>query len=197
MFSDPTNEIGADRWGLKEVRFGLEEAIFLHWLFPNAKFLMIYRDVEDAFRSYQNFSPAMSWYASWPHRPIFTPFAFAQHRQRLLNQFQEIARQTGGMIISYEELSQGAADLNAIAGYCGVDIDPSVLNNRVQGRNKTKILAGKGLAWMDKAPWIQVASATPGLKASISSAIASAGVLQPRVFLGRLFSSAATSFSHV
>ena len=46
-------------------------------------------------------------------------------------------------------------------------------------------------------PWIQVASATPGLKASISSAIASAGVLQPRVFLGRLFSSAATSFSHV
>ena len=45
--------------------------------------------------------------------------------------------------------------------------------------------------------WIQVASATPGLKASISSAIASAGVLQPRVFLGRLFSSAATSFSHV
>jgi hypothetical protein len=45
--------------------------------------------------------------------------------------------------------------------------------------------------------WIQVASATPGLKASISSAIASAGVLQPRVFLGRLSSSAATSFSHV
>jgi hypothetical protein len=46
-------------------------------------------------------------------------------------------------------------------------------------------------------PWIQVVSATTGLKASISSAIASAGVLQPRVFLGLLFSSAATSFSHV
>lgn len=151
MFSDPTNEIGADRWGLKEVRFGLEEAIFLHWLFPNAKFLMIYRDVQDAFRSYQHFSPAMSWYASWPHHPTFTPFAFAQHRQRLLNQFPEIARQTGGLIVSYEALTQGAADLNAIAQYCGVDIDPSILNNRVQGRNETKILAGKDLAWMDKA----------------------------------------------
>ena len=45
--------------------------------------------------------------------------------------------------------------------------------------------------------WIQVSSATVDLKAAISSAMASAGVLQPSVFLGRLFISAATSLSQV
>jgi len=43
----------------------------------------------------------------------------------------------------------------------------------------------------------QVASATVDLKAASSSAMASAGVLHPRVFLGRLFIRAATSFSQV
>ena len=45
--------------------------------------------------------------------------------------------------------------------------------------------------------WIQTSSATVNLKAAISSAMASAGVLHPRVFLGRLFIRFATSFSHV
>ena len=45
--------------------------------------------------------------------------------------------------------------------------------------------------------WIQVSSATVELKASISSAIASAGVLHPSVFRGLPFRSQATSFSHV
>jgi hypothetical protein len=46
-------------------------------------------------------------------------------------------------------------------------------------------------------PWIQTSSATVDLKAAISSAMASAGVLHPRVFLGRLFIRFATSFSNV
>ena len=45
--------------------------------------------------------------------------------------------------------------------------------------------------------WIQTSSATVDLKAANSSARASAGVLHPRVFLGRLFIRFATSFSHV
>jgi len=44
---------------------------------------------------------------------------------------------------------------------------------------------------------IQVASATASLKAAISSAMASAGVFQSRVFLGRLFIRAAMSLSQV
>ena len=45
--------------------------------------------------------------------------------------------------------------------------------------------------------WIQTSSATVDLKAAISSAMASAGVLHPRVFLGRLFIRFAMSLSHV
>jgi hypothetical protein len=50
---------------------------------------------------------------------------------------------------------------------------------------------------IDGTAWIQTSSATVDLKAAISSAMASAGVLHPRVFLGRLFIRFATSFSHV
>lgn len=135
---------------MKEVRFGLEEAVFLHWLFPNAKFLMIYRDVEDAFRSYKSFSPAMNWYAKWPSRPAFTPFAFARHRQHILAQFPAIAKQTGGKIISYEDLTRGTTDVDEIARYCGIKIDPEILNNRVQGRKQATLLTGKRLSWMDR-----------------------------------------------
>jgi predicted glycosyltransferase len=51
--------------------------------------------------------------------------------------------------------------------------------------------------WHFLTAWIQTSSATVDLKAAISSAMASAGVLHPRVFLGRLFIRFATSFSHV
>jgi hypothetical protein len=46
-------------------------------------------------------------------------------------------------------------------------------------------------------PWIQTSSATVDLKVVISSAMASVGVLQPRVFLGRFFIRFTMSLSHV
>ena len=45
--------------------------------------------------------------------------------------------------------------------------------------------------------WPQVSSATFDLTAATSSAMTSVGVLQPSVFLGRLFINAATSLSQV
>ena len=55
-----------------------------------------------------------------------------------------------------------------------------------------------GLGLYAPVSWrIQISSATIDLKAAISSAMASAGVLHPRVFLGRLFMRFATSFSRV
>ncbi|MEH6832236.1 MAG: sulfotransferase [Sulfitobacter sp.] len=150
LLAEPAHASGAARWGLKEVRFGIEEAVFLHWLFPDAKFLMISRDVDDAFRSYQNFSSAMNWYAKWPSGPAFTPFAFARHRQHILNQFPQIAERTGGMIISYEDLTQGITNVDEIAQYCGLKIDGGILDHRVQGPKETTILTEKRLSWLDR-----------------------------------------------
>jgi len=72
-----------------------------------------------------------------------------------------------------------------------VDFDPTT-------RNVDVALAEAAITPRTRAiPWIQTSSATVDLKAAISSAMASAGVLHPRVFLGRLFIRFATSFSHV
>ncbi|MEB8388429.1 sulfotransferase [Rhodobacteraceae bacterium KMM 6894] len=150
LFEQPALASGAVRWGLKEVRFGLEEATFLHWLYPNAKFLMIHRNVEDAFRSYQNFSPAMDWYGRWPFAPASTPFAFARHRQHILSQFPDIAKLTGGMIVSYEDLIRKPAQADRIAQYCGIEIAPQILDRRVQGRQAATVLTDKRLSRLDK-----------------------------------------------
>ncbi len=80
-------------------------------------------------------------------------------------------------------------------------IDPS--DNRAVSMNifsidPNEIVVGKRLRALNKSrAWIQVSSATVELKAAISSAMASAGVLHPSVFLGLPFRSQATSFSHV
>jgi hypothetical protein len=79
------------------------------------------------------------------------------------------------------------------SNFCDFD-DPFVqefLNRRHFGSMKWAfhVMAG--------ASWIQTSSATVDLKAAISSAMASAGVLQPSVFLGRLFIRAAMSLSQV
>ena len=52
MFAKPARETGANRWGLKEVRLGAEHAHYLKWLFPKARFLFIYRNPLEAYRSY-------------------------------------------------------------------------------------------------------------------------------------------------
>ena len=60
------------------------------------------------------------------------------------------------------------------------------------GESFDRVLIVKGLDGR-----FQIASATALLKAAISSAMASADVFQPRVFLGRLFIKAATSLSQI
>ena len=39
------------RWGLKEVRLGIDDAIYLKWLFPHAKFIFLYRNPYGAYAS--------------------------------------------------------------------------------------------------------------------------------------------------
>jgi len=62
---------------------------------------------------------------------------------------------------------------------------------------KRKIKERFNIVMHERTAWIQTSSATVDLKAAISSAMASAGVLQPSVFLGRLFIRAAMSLSQV
>ncbi|ABG39715.1 hypothetical protein Patl_1189 [Paraglaciecola sp. T6c] len=122
---------GEKRWGIKEVRFGLEEAIFLKALFPRAKFLYLKRDLNDAYLSYKSFSQHMNWYAKWPTKPVFTPFSFAKHRARLIRELSYAQKLTGGLIIDYRDLVSQPEVLRNIEEYCKVKIDQSIIEKKI------------------------------------------------------------------
>lgn len=138
IFMAPAHDVGGNRWGFKEVRLGVNEAEFLHWLFPNAKFLFIYRNPFDAYQSYKNFQPAKNWYVRWPDKPAFTTAKFAKHWQQLAADFIKNASNVDGMLVRYEDLIDGRVDLEALADYCELKIDNSILDVRVGGAKKTE-----------------------------------------------------------
>lgn len=126
-----SNRVGKrKRWGIKAVRFGLKEALYLKLLFPEAKFVFLERDLLPAYVSYVGYS-THNWYVDWPYKPAFSAFAFARHRARLINEFKEASKIVGGIAIKYENLVHGNEELEKLQTYCGVNIDERTLQDRV------------------------------------------------------------------
>lgn len=101
LFAAPANDLGKKRWGLKEVRLGTDHALYLNWLFPNAKFLFIYRNPYDAYNSYRQWR---TWYNSWPDDPVFTPRKFGRMWKRLVDDFLANHHKVRGLLLQYETL---------------------------------------------------------------------------------------------
>lgn len=147
-FAAPARALGASRWGLKEVRFGLGEARLLKGLFPDARFLFIRRDLEAAYQSYRGFSGRRDWYAAWPDKPAFTPYAFARHWARLAAEFEVAAPEVGGILVGYEDLTAGRVDLVELGAYCGFDVARDVLEKRVGSGAERRGL--RELSWLER-----------------------------------------------
>jgi len=128
-FAEPARAAGATRWGIKEVRLGIEHATYLRWLYPKARFLFLYRNPQDAYRSYCRYG--RSWYKAWPGAPVFTPTAFGRHWRELVGEFMRESNRVEGLVIRYEDLVRGAMSLQALEQYLGIKIDPSVLDQKV------------------------------------------------------------------
>jgi len=129
MFAEPAKAAGASRWGIKEVRWGIEHAAYLRWLYPKARFLFIYRNPQDAYQSYCRYG--RNWYKAWPGVPVFTPTAFGRHWRELVEGFLGDSNKVDGLVIRYEDLVQGALPLQELEQYLGIKVDPSVLDRKV------------------------------------------------------------------
>jgi hypothetical protein len=128
-FAEPAKRAGAERWGIKEVRFTAEHCAYLRWLYPKAKFVFLYRNPLDAYRSYCRYG--RSWYDTFPDRPVFTPIAFGTHWRKLMQGFLKDAKALDALIIRYEDLVAGHTPLDKLENYLGIAIDRNVLKARV------------------------------------------------------------------
>ena len=101
LFIEPTARFNRGRWGLKEVALTTDDACYLKWLFPRARFLFLYRSPYQAYRSYRQWR---NWYRRWPDEPIFTPASFGRCWKELAADFVQNHGKVGGLLLPYEQL---------------------------------------------------------------------------------------------
>lgn len=125
---------GTNRWGMKEVRLTIEHAKYLKWLYPNARFVFIYRNLFDAYRSWRG----NTWSSSWPGYFSWSPIAYARHWKLLLGGYIKDCEKVGGYMVKYEDLISGKVNLDELANYIGISrIDGAVLKKRIGSPEKS------------------------------------------------------------
>lgn len=130
---DPVRDAGRTRWGLKEVRLTADHARYLKWLFPRARFVFIYRDVIDSYRSCKG----VKWFSVWPDYKVARPTSFAHHWRHLLGGFLDAADEIDALLVRYEDFISGVLPVSRIAEHLGLSsVDESVLEIRVGSRSK-------------------------------------------------------------
>jgi sulfotransferase family protein len=129
MFSAPARRAGASRWGIKEVRLGIEHGVYLRWLYPKARFVFLYRNPLDAYRSYSRYG--RNWYDIFPDRPVFTPTAFGTHWRQLMEGFLKDAERLDALLLRYEDLIGGNPPLDEIEAYLGIQVNRAVMGAKV------------------------------------------------------------------
>jgi len=128
-FKKPAKQrFGLERWGLKEVRLTIHHARYLKWLFPNARFVFVYRHPLDAFRSWKG----NKWRSKWPGYYPRSAMAFGRHWRFLLEGFIEGTEEVDGLLIKFEDLVTGKVRVKEIADHVRVSrIDPNVLSKKI------------------------------------------------------------------
>jgi hypothetical protein len=150
MFSEPSKRGGAARWGIKEVRLGSEHALYLRWLYPKAKFIFLYRNPLDAYRSYARYG--RSWYDIFPNKPMFTPTAFGTHWRQLMEGYLRDAKILDALLVRYEDLIGDCPPMKEIGTYLGISMNHSVLDAKVGSseRGGKKVQVSRLEKWLLK-----------------------------------------------
>ncbi len=131
LFGEPARFAGFARWGLKEIRLGADHAHYLHWLFPRARFVFLYRNPYRAYRSYRRWR---SWYLRWPDDPVREPTRFGRHWRTLVEGFLAEHERLDAMLVRYEDLGTAAAGSERIARHLRLPAPPVVELERIGSR---------------------------------------------------------------
>lgn len=125
---------GYARWGLKEVRLTIDHAKYLKWLFPDAKFIFVYRDL---FKCYNSCRRRRDWYSIWPTHKATPIISFAHHWNHLTEGFLNGYKEVDGFLLKYEDLVADGYSLDKLKEYLELDyMDSTLLQKNVGARSK-------------------------------------------------------------
>lgn len=128
LFAEPARQRGFSRWGFKEVRLGIEDALYLQWVYPAARFLFLVRNPFDAWRSYRAWR---NCFVTWPGDLVDTPGRFGRMWRELAADF--ISGHVGlrALLVYYESLNH-ADTLNRIREF----LDESIIEPGALARQR-------------------------------------------------------------
>jgi hypothetical protein len=144
----PPPERAGREWGFKEVRLSADYAVYLHLLFPGARFVFLIRDPRTAYRSYRT-RPA--WFERWPGTQVRTPHAYGRLWRRLAESFLAHQRGLGALVLRYEDLVAGGEAVDRLERALGAEVDRSVLAQRVAGVERGGAPSRLELSILDRA----------------------------------------------
>ena len=120
---EPARRLGFARWGFKEIRLGATEATLLHWLYPRAKFVVLYRHPYDCYRSFAD----SGWVAPVVDSiPIDSAAAFARDWNRLVLSWSELPTEFPAFHIKYEDLVNGRVDFRKLESWLDIQLKEGV-----------------------------------------------------------------------
>jgi hypothetical protein len=121
---EPARRNGFARWGFKEVRFGGSEAALLHWLYPNARFVIISRHPYECYRSLSD----SGWpiYFRYPGVRVNSAARFAKYWNALALSWLELPDGFPCFHIKYEDLISGQVDFRKLESWLGLEIQEGV-----------------------------------------------------------------------
>ena len=106
LFDEPAQDLGFARWGIKGVRLSGEHALYLKRIYPDARFVFLYRNPYDAFLSYRLLHEIRThsywWWHRWPDDQVATAARFGEIWRDLTASFLEWGPQVGATIVAYE-----------------------------------------------------------------------------------------------
>jgi hypothetical protein len=151
------NVFGLERWGLKEVRLSIDHARYLRFLYPQAKFVFIVRDVRRSYLSWR----ANGWGEDWPDLYTYWPVSYGLLWKNLAQGYWDGHKDVGGFFLRFEDLVAGKTDLTALAEYLEVEkLDAGVLEKKVGGNIGEAAKAKKTLTAPEKYLLSAVAGST-------------------------------------
>jgi hypothetical protein len=155
---DPTRRSGFARWGFKEVRLGAAEAIFLHWLYPKAKFLVLSRHPCDCYVSLSdaNFHPL---YYRYPSIRVDSAAGFGRHWNHLALSWSQLPEEFPCFHIKYENLVSGHFDFRKLESWLGIEIREDIALSVSVGHSSRRSRP----SWYEH--WIIAREAAPGMRA--------------------------------
>ena len=155
--AQPARKHGFARWGFKEVRLDATDAVLLHWLYPNAKFILLTRHPYRSYASFADYGSTDS-FVQHPALRVNSAASFATEWNRIAASWADLPEGFPAFQLKYEDLISGTFDFRSFESWLGLELKENDALSEVVGHSASR----DRLRWYER--WIVSRQAVEGMR---------------------------------